>query len=211
MTATPKQAGPGPTYAVIRVRGHIDIRPGIKDTMSLLRLHRANHLVLVRNTPNNRGMLQKVKDYVTWGEVDVPTLTVVLRERGRFAGGVHLTDALLAERHAKPGTIPGLAEGLVRGSVRLLDVPGLKPVIRLHPPIKGWGRTKRAFTNRGVLGYRGAAINVLLRRMLGPELAPQAATPPAAAPAPAPATLPAAAAAPPAAKKVKKQAGAPEA
>ena len=43
---------------------------------------------------------------------------------------------------------------------------GIKPVFRLHPPIKGYEGNKRSWKNGGALGYRGDAINDLIARML---------------------------------------------
>ena len=57
------------------------------------------------------------------------------------------------------------AKKVAAGKARLRDVPGLKPVLRLHPPRRGWEGIKRSFTEGGALGYRGDAINALLRRM----------------------------------------------
>ncbi|MCK5561102.1 MAG: 50S ribosomal protein L30, partial [Thermoplasmata archaeon] len=41
-----------------------------------------------------------------------------------------------------------------------------KPIIRLHPPRKGYEGIKRAYTVGGALGYRGKKINELLARMI---------------------------------------------
>jgi len=72
------------TYAIIRVRGTVNIKPNIKKTLQLLNLTRANHCVLIEETPSTKGMLQIVKDYVTWGEVEKETLTKLIKERGRL-------------------------------------------------------------------------------------------------------------------------------
>ena len=175
MTAAAPSKAPGVTFAVVRIRGHVHIRRRIDATLRLLSLTRANHCVLVPDTPHNRGMIQKVKDYVTWGEIDGPTLEKVLGARGKFQGNVPLTDAELARRKAGYPTIQGLAGALLAGKTRMADIENLKPVLRLHPPLKGWGTVKRSVGNQGVLGYRGAAINTLLLRMLGPARPPAGA------------------------------------
>ena len=69
------------TYAVIRVRGSVNVRSDIKDTLKMLRLNRVNHCVLVPNTKPYSGMLQKVKDYVTWGEIDDETLKLLMDKK----------------------------------------------------------------------------------------------------------------------------------
>ncbi len=58
------------TLAVVRVRGTLRVKPDIKETLMLLSLNRVNHCVVIPETPEFKGMLQKVKDYVTWGEVE---------------------------------------------------------------------------------------------------------------------------------------------
>lgn len=57
------------TFAVIRLRGSVNMNKDVKETLSLLRLKSANHCVLVDDSPSYRGMLKKVENWVTWGEV----------------------------------------------------------------------------------------------------------------------------------------------
>ena len=64
--------------AVIRIRGSKGVRREIKDTMSFLRLNNKNHCVIIDNKPTHVGMLRKIKDYVTWGEVDEKTFRELL-------------------------------------------------------------------------------------------------------------------------------------
>ena len=52
-----------------------------------------------------------------------------------------------------------------KGKTVMRDVPGLKPLFRLHPPRKGYEGIKRSFKEGGALGYRAEKINALLRRM----------------------------------------------
>ena len=54
--------------AVIRVRGDVNLRKEIKETLNLLKLYRKNFCVVVDNNQNIIGMVKKVKDYVTYGE-----------------------------------------------------------------------------------------------------------------------------------------------
>ena len=75
------------TIAIVRIRGGIRTNNDIRDTLSMLRLDRQNHLVLVHSNPVLKGMLQKVKDYVTWGEPDLETITNVIQFRGKLEIG----------------------------------------------------------------------------------------------------------------------------
>jgi len=153
------------TYAIVRVRGTVNIKPNIKKTLQLLNLTRANHCVLTEETPSTKGMLQIVKDYVTWGEVEKETLTKLIKERGRLEG-----DKPITEDHLKSATsykeIEKLSDAIISKKLRFKEIPNVKPVFRLNPPKKGHGGIKRAYTKKGALGYRGKEINKLLEKMI---------------------------------------------
>jgi len=151
-------------YGIVQVRGVVNVRRDIKDTLRMLRLHHINHCVLVPDTPENLGMIRKVKDYVAYGEVDQVTIDTLLRTRGRVTGDQPLTDEYVKE-HSGFGSIAEFATALSAGSARLSDVAGVKPVLRLHPPRKGYKTIKRTFPQGGALGYYGAEINALLYKM----------------------------------------------
>lgn len=152
-------------YVVIRVRGIPDVNRDIAHTMDLLGLNRVNHAVVVPETDSIKGMLQKAKDYVTWGEVDQETLAAMIRARGRVAGDDSVTDDYLKER-SEFATVEDMAKAIIENDYRMKDVDGAKLVFRLHPPVKGYEGNKRSFQNGGALGYRGAKINDLINRML---------------------------------------------
>lgn len=153
------------TWAAVRIRGTVNLRPEIRDTMKLLRLTRANHLVLLPEREALRGMLQKAKDYITWGPVDPKVLARVLATRAKLEGDKPLTDEYVKEVTGLP-SIEALAGAVAKGEVDLGSIGGIKPVIRLPPPRRGYEGIKRSYTEGGALGYRGAAINELLLRMV---------------------------------------------
>ena len=53
-------------YAVVRLRGTVNIKPNIKKTMQLLNLTRANHCVLIEENDVNKGMLQQRMTTAAW-------------------------------------------------------------------------------------------------------------------------------------------------
>ena len=152
-------------YAVVRVRGTVNIKEEISDTMKMLRLNSANHCVVVPETPSYKGMLQKVKDYVTWGEIDEATMARLLLLRGRVAGGEPISEGFVRE-NTEFESIEELAKAVCADKVNLSKIEGLKPVFRLNPPRKGFRTIKRAYSIGGTLGYRGKDINSLLERMM---------------------------------------------
>jgi len=154
-------------YAIIRLRGIPDTPYDIEYTLRLLRLVRKHHCVLYPDKPSIKGMLHKVKDWVTWGEIDRDTLVLLLRKRGRVVGGKPLTDEFVKQRLGL-SSIEELADKLLAGELEYhkLERYGVKPVFRLHPPRGGFKSIKKPFGAGGDLGYRGPAINELLRRMI---------------------------------------------
>ncbi|MBI4181877.1 MAG: uL30 family ribosomal protein [Candidatus Aenigmarchaeota archaeon] len=68
-------------FAVVRIRGSTETYVTVEDTLRMLKLRKVNHCALVPDTPSYRGMLKKVENWVTWGEVS-PELEQECRERG---------------------------------------------------------------------------------------------------------------------------------
>lgn len=153
------------TYAVIRVRGTVNVKPDIKDTLKILRLNRVNHCVLLPKSKSYSGMLQKVKDYVTWGEIMPETLAKMILHRGRLMG-----DKKISDRYIKANTnyksIMSFAKAVSQEEAKYQDIKDIKPVIRLHPPRKGYEGVKRSYKSGGALGYRGEDINEIIGRMI---------------------------------------------
>jgi large subunit ribosomal protein L30 len=152
-------------YAVVRVRGTVNVRGDIKHTLRLLHLTRANHCALVYKSVSNNGMLRKVKDYVTWGEISKDTLCELIKNYARRCGNHKLTEDYI--RAVTPyKTVTELVDNLLAGTIKYGELKAIKPVFRLPPPKKGYEGIKRAYTVGGALGYRGHAINDLLKRMM---------------------------------------------
>ena len=135
---------------VIRVRGSIRVRKKIKDTLIMLRLHNKNHCIVVEDKPNIMGMIKKVKDYITYGEIDEETLKLLFEKRGE-------------EFKEKTGEKDNKTNKFI-----VYNNKKYKKHFRLNMPRKGYGRkgTKKSFSEGGALGYRGKNINDLIRRMV---------------------------------------------
>ena len=151
-------------YAIIRLRGSVNTKPEIKDTLKMLRLNQINHCVVVPDTPNYKGMIQKVKDYVAFGPINAETLALILENRGRIVGGERLTDEYVAKNSGFKG-IKEFADAITEGKAAIADLPGLNPVFRMHPPRKGHAGLKRTFQQGGALGNYGEEISRLVEKM----------------------------------------------
>lgn len=67
--------------AVILIRGRIGLDSDRKKTLDLLNLYRKNYCVILPKNKVVLGMLNKVKDYVTWGELDDEVLQLLEKKR----------------------------------------------------------------------------------------------------------------------------------
>lgn len=152
--------------AVIRIRGRVHLRKEIEDTLKMMRLYRKNTCIIIKDTEAQIGMLQKVKDYVTWGELDSETFKILLEKRGRLAGNIKLTQEYLKEKMKMD--YDGFAKEYFAFKKELKDIPGMKLFFKLCPPVYGFERKgiKKPFSLGGVLGYRKEKINELLKRMV---------------------------------------------
>jgi large subunit ribosomal protein L30 len=151
-------------FLVVRVRGGIHSGHEIQETLDFLHLTRANHATIVPEAAQVRGMLHKVQGYITWGEAEPETVGLLLEQRGEAVNGGALTDPHTLEEVVR---VKNLSEVTQTVSERgLLSVAGVKPLFRLKAPKGGWRSTKKPFSLGGALGYRGRAVNDLVRRMV---------------------------------------------
>ncbi len=167
-TKSKKAAATPKLYFAVRVRGAIGMRGKILDTLSMLRMNKVNHGVLIWGEKSFMGMLNKCKDYIAYGEIDEKALVRLLRVRGKVEGQKALTD-----EHIKNLTeykdIKEFAKALLDGKIqyREKDIFKIKPVFRLHPPRKGHrGTIKKHYGEGGTLGNVGDYINIIIHKMI---------------------------------------------
>jgi large subunit ribosomal protein L30 len=149
--------------AAIRIRGSTKMRHDHTLALSILGLHKTNHLTLVDD--KDRGLVRAVEDYVAWGTMDAHTLAALLEKRGRLAGNKRLAAETL--KAAKIKTFDEAAAMLLTDR-HALDSMGLKPVFRLGNPRKGMGKggKKARVPFGGVLGNWGADLSTLIQSMM---------------------------------------------
>ncbi len=122
-------------YAVIRIRGLVRVRKEINYTMELMGLYRKNYCVFIDK--KNFGMIKKVKDYVTYGEIDKETEELVVKKKGEKTKNREGKEVLKKFFRLSPPR-----KGFGRKGIKV------------------------AFSKSGGLGYRGTKINDLIKRML---------------------------------------------
>lgn len=150
--------------AVLLVRGIINTHPDVRKTLDLLRLRKKNSCVVLDNNEINKGMLQKVKDYTTYGVVDEAFFKELLDKRGELIGQTKISDA-------KKVDTAKLAKEYFSGAIKLNQFEEkymIKPFFRMAPPIGGFERKgiKMPFARGGVLGNRDEKMSELLKKMM---------------------------------------------
>lgn len=142
----------GTKICAIRVRGRTGISREVKATLNMLRLYRNNYCVVLEPRKEILGMLNKCKDYITWGEIDNESFSELIKNKAEPYKGL-LTDTKQKINYKK---------------FLVIDNNKYKPFFRLKPPVKGFARKgiKTSFKQGGALGYRGEKINDLVRRMI---------------------------------------------
>ncbi|MEM5811754.1 MAG: 50S ribosomal protein L30 [Candidatus Aenigmatarchaeota archaeon] len=147
--------------AVIKVRSSIGASRKIRDTLKLLKLEKVNSCTLVDNSTSFLGMLNVVKDFVTYGEIDKETLIELLSKRLRTKDNKVVDEKLLKEITGYEN-FEKFSEALLKKEANLKE---FKKVFPLKPPKGGYKSIKEAYP-KGDLGYRGIEINKLIKRML---------------------------------------------
>lgn len=152
--------------AIIRIRGQVNVNESIKKTMIMLRLHRKHRCIVLPATKTYMGMLNKIKDFCTFGEIDRETFSALLEKRGRIAGDKSLTEKFIKDNFKM--SLKDLEESIFSFEKKLTDFEGIKAYFKLSPPIGGYERKgiKKPYSVGGALGYRGEAINKLIRKMM---------------------------------------------
>ncbi len=150
--------------AAIRIRGKVNVPQKAKNTLKMLKLETVNSCVILSNSPNYLGMLERAKDYMAYGEIDKDTFVELLKKRGKLLGNKRLTEDYL-KKTTKFDSFEKFVDAVMNGKAKLKDVKDLKTVFRLNPPRKGMKSIKLPYP-KGALGYRKENMNEFLRRMI---------------------------------------------
>ena len=71
--------------AVVRVRGLVGKDSSVEGTLRTMKLYRRNYCATFEETSEVKGMLAKVENFITWGDVDDETLKMIQqRSKNKF-------------------------------------------------------------------------------------------------------------------------------
>ena len=151
-------------FLVVRIRGQADIPHWATNTLKLLKLDKKFRATIIPAKENTLGMLNKIKHYISWQEIDISTTKELLDKKGRKSGYKKITTEDLSEIGFK--TMDELASSLTEGKSSLSKLKPLKPWFALSPPKHGFKRsTKRLYNQKGVLGHN-KELATLVKRMM---------------------------------------------
>ena len=73
--------------AVIRIHGKVGLNKDVKETLYRLRLRRKYACVVLESTKENLGMIEKVRNFVAYGEISDEVHKELLEKRGKKVSG----------------------------------------------------------------------------------------------------------------------------
>jgi len=151
--------------AVVQLRGEVDMRNDVRDTLAMLNIHKVNHCSFVPEGDSYWGMITKVNDYVAYGEPSQDIVeSLILRRAAPLEGNTTVDDEWIGE-NTEYDSVADLATALLADETTLRE-QGLTPVLRLHPPRGGHDGIKHPVAEGGQLGKHDTeGIDELLRAM----------------------------------------------
>ncbi len=134
----------GKVVAAVRIRGRVNVRHDITETLNRLNLKRVSNCTIIKVNEPALGMLKKSSGHIAYGEVDEETLSKLVTKFGL---------------NVDP-------KGVISGKVDMKDIKEKLP-LRLHPPKHGYRKSTRLNVKQGgTLGYMGKDVNTLIARMV---------------------------------------------
>ncbi len=138
-------------FLVVRMRGTVNVPHWAKTTLNLLHLERKFRATIIPARENTKGMLDKIKHYVSWQEVDTAIMKELLEKKARKEGYKKITSEDIVKLGFKSSE--DLAKSLTEGTASLSKLKPLKPWFALSPPRHGFKRnTKKMYGEGGILG-----------------------------------------------------------
>jgi len=69
--------------AVIRIKGRVGLSRDINETLDRLRVRRKYTCVVLKGSPEELGMIEKLRDFVAYGEINADMYKELVKQRGK--------------------------------------------------------------------------------------------------------------------------------
>jgi len=135
---------------VIRIQGSAELNTPIEETLNRLNIHRKFATTFIdEKNEVLMGMLEKIKNYVCFYEIDENTAKQIILKRGQTKMGKKINEK----------DVDKIWENIKKGEWTI------KKFFRLHPPIGGFRKNTKLIYPKGILG-KNKDITKLVLRML---------------------------------------------
>lgn len=135
---------------VIRIAGQVKIPGDVDETLYRMNIRKKYTATILENNKVTKKLLNKVRNFVAYGEIDDELLQKILEKRGKRVDKKKIDSEKAVKEISK----------------KSLREQGIKPFFGLHPPLKGIDSKKHFGVGKGVLGNNGKEIKKLVERML---------------------------------------------
>jgi large subunit ribosomal protein L30 len=133
---------------IIRISGMVEVPTNIQEALFRLRLRKKYSAVLIKDSEENKNLLQLIRDYVAYGTIDSATLNELVSKRAKSIKAKLDVKKVVSDLESK-----GFSDDI-------------KPFFSLHSPRGGIDSKIHFGRKKGVLGDNKEKINLLVRRML---------------------------------------------
>jgi len=69
--------------ALVRIKGRVGLSKDINETLDRLRVRRKYTCVVLKGSPEELGMIDKLRDFVAYGEISADTYKELVKQRGK--------------------------------------------------------------------------------------------------------------------------------
>lgn len=146
-----KEESSGKSLLVVNMRGLVNTRRPVRQTLQQLRLLKRFNATIVPDDEVYRGMLNSAKEHLAWCKLDREIAETLLSKRAEVSNGRRLSESELKE--SGYSSFSELAVALSEGRVSLSKELGLRQFFRLSPPKGGFKRSiRRQYGEGGILG-----------------------------------------------------------
>ncbi|EPR79455.1 60S ribosomal protein L7 [Spraguea lophii 42_110] len=157
-------------YAVVLIKSPLRASNKIKKTLELFRLKHINNCVLVKNNESSRQMLQKIRNFVAYGELKLKTLRELIYKRGSchiFSEKLNITNETLEDAFKNIRCIEEFIYELYFNDERFKELNNFLNPFKLTPPKGGYkGRKAKDIIEGGAVGNHQDKIGELIKKMI---------------------------------------------
>jgi len=171
-------------YLVVRMKGTVNVPYWARITLESLHLNKRFRATLIPENAQTLGMLRKIKEFVSWSNVDDIFVREFIEKRGRLSAAKLLTatnsvtatssdngdgpinNTNTENKESQSIDLSKIVSTISQNELYLSKISGIKPWFALNPPKGGFKRkSKRSYSQNGILGENKELISIVKRMM----------------------------------------------